>query len=171
MDTRRASSSLTDPASPASPSARTRAAPVAANREPVIGRVVAIIVAVALLTPLVLATFIIPSPSGHGTHEQLGMPACGWALYFGKPCITCGMTTAFAHAVRGHLLIAATTQPMGLAIALACGVGFWGAMHTAITGSAVLESMGRWLVRPRIMWSIAGLLLLAWGWTWTHWTS
>jgi hypothetical protein len=30
------------------------------------------------------------------THRQLGMPACNFVERFGRPCPTCGMTTAFA---------------------------------------------------------------------------
>jgi hypothetical protein len=132
-------------------------------------RIFTLVLALVLLAPLILATLVTPDPAGHGTHEQLGMPACGWAMYFGRPCVTCGMTTAFAHAVRCELVAAARAQPMGLLLALACGVGFWGAMHSAITGSVVAEAMGRWMVGPRVLWSAAGFLLLAWGWTWAHW--
>lgn len=43
-----------------------------------------------------------PSPSGMGTHEQIGMPACNFYRLFHIPCPACGGTTAFAEMSRGH---------------------------------------------------------------------
>lgn len=62
-----------------------------------------------------------PDPRGHGTHEQLGMAACGWAAQ-GTPCPTCRVTTAATHLVQLHLLDAIRTQPFGAALA---GFGLW----------------------------------------------
>lgn len=123
----------------------------------------------ACLAPLVLASFLKPSPDGHGTHTQLGMPECGWARFFGKPCVTCGMTTSFAHAVRLDFADAARDQPFGLLLAMACGVGFWVLLHSAITGSDAAGAMGRWLVRPKVLWSIGALALGAWVFKWVTW--
>jgi hypothetical protein len=53
----------------------------------------------------------------------------------GYPCPSCGMTTAFAHAVRGQLVRAFLAQPAGLALALATGVGAVLAGYVLITGS------------------------------------
>ena len=47
------------------------------------------------LAPLVIAAALSPSNAGHGTHRQLGLPACGWQTNMGLPCPTCGMTTSF----------------------------------------------------------------------------
>ena len=64
-----------------------------------------------------VAVWLRPDPRGHGTHQQLGMAPCGMML-LGLPCPTCGMTTAFAHTVRGHFLQAAWAQPTGLVLCL-----------------------------------------------------
>jgi hypothetical protein len=79
----------------------------------------ATITLVGCLAVLGLAAYLTPDPSGVGTHRQLGFPTCGLVLTTGLPCPTCGMTTAFAHAVRGHLPTAFATQPFGAALALA----------------------------------------------------
>ena len=62
--------------------------------------------AAALLGLLALAAVLKPCPLGHGTHQQLGLPPCTFWVLFGRPCPTCGMTTAWAHLVRGDWLSA-----------------------------------------------------------------
>jgi hypothetical protein len=57
---------------------------------------------VALLGMLAVAAVLKPSPRRRGTHEQLGLPPCTFSVLFGRPCPTCGMTTAWAHLVRGQ---------------------------------------------------------------------
>ena len=68
---------------------------------------------------LTLAACLKPDPRGLGTHQQLGFPTCTMVTLFGYPCPTCGMTTAFAHTVRGELILAFKAQPAGLALAIA----------------------------------------------------
>jgi hypothetical protein len=70
-------------------------------------------VALLLTTP--------PDPRGHGTHEALGMPACGWPDGLGIPCPTCGYTTAAVHLLRFSPLRALHAQPAGAVLA-ACGL-------------------------------------------------
>ncbi len=60
-----------------------------------------------------------PDPSGHGTHTQLGLPPCGFLVATGYPCAGCGMTTAFAHMVRGQVLRAVAANPAGVAFFVA----------------------------------------------------
>ncbi|MCA9610613.1 MAG: hypothetical protein KC619_33690, partial [Myxococcales bacterium] len=38
------------------------------------------------LAVLVTAAMLTPSPEGHGTHTQLGLPPCGFLVYTGYPC-------------------------------------------------------------------------------------
>jgi hypothetical protein len=60
-----------------------------------------------LLGLLGVTAVLKPSPLGHGTHEQLGLPPCTFWFLFGRPCPTCGMTTAWAHLMRGEWIEAA----------------------------------------------------------------
>ncbi|KAA0216262.1 MAG: DUF2752 domain-containing protein [Leptolyngbya sp. PLA3] len=110
---------------------------------------------------LSVASLLQASPDGHGTHTQMGLPACSWVQLWNFPCPTCGMTTAFAHAAQGRLLTALGTQPAGLFVALSLGVGFWAGLHALLTGTRVLEA-GLGLLRPRVI--AAGLLLFLGGW-------
>lgn len=63
---------------------------------------------------LVIAAFLEPDVRGHGTHVQLGLPPCGFLSLTGAPCPGCGLTTAFAHAIRGDFALAASANPFGL---------------------------------------------------------
>lgn len=80
------------------------------------------LVAAATLSAAVGAVWFLgrvtPDARGHGTHEQLGMTPCGWAIQ-GYPCPTCGVTTAACHVVHGQLLRAVWANPFGAALAMA----------------------------------------------------
>ncbi|MCA9305869.1 MAG: DUF2752 domain-containing protein [Phycisphaerales bacterium] len=117
--------------------------------------------ALACAALLGTAAWLSPSGAGHGTHTQLGMPPCGWVLAFDKPCPTCGMTTSFAHAAHGELWAAFVTQPFGALLALASAMVFWMGLHSAVTGSRALSSLGR-LFLPRYVWIGVALLVAAW---------
>jgi hypothetical protein len=131
-------------------------------------RVLCVVLALLAAAPLVVAAGITPSKVGHGTHTQLGMPPCGWAIYFRKPCMTCGMTTAFAHAVRLEPLEAAKAQPAGLVIAFACGVAFWALLLAGLL-SWNLARPARVLLSTRVLVAVCLLLLGAWAYKYATW--
>ena len=77
--------------------------------------------ALACTAVLVVAAALEPDLRGYGTHAQLGLPPCGFLLLTGAPCPGCGLTTAFAHAIRGNWLLAADANPFGvLLFVLSC---------------------------------------------------
>lgn len=131
-------------------------------------RFVAGVVAAGCAVVLGLAAWLEPSAQGHGTHQQLGLPQCSLAMTIDRPCPTCGMTTAFAHAADGHFLEALRAQPMGLALAMATPVAFWGGLHIAATGSRIGEAAGR-LLTSRSMWVVLGLFLGSWAYKLLTW--
>ena len=115
------------------------------------------------LSFLVVAAFLKPNPQGLGTHKQLGKPACGFYVRTGYPCPTCGMTTAFAHTVRGQLYQAFAVQPAGALAALLCAIGAVGGIYITITGRRI----DHYLIR--INWILcfffaAAVVLASWGW-------
>ncbi|MBN1512054.1 MAG: DUF2752 domain-containing protein [Phycisphaerae bacterium] len=125
-------------------------------------RVRAAIILAGCLAVLGLAAYLTPDPSGVGTHRQLGFPTCGLILTTGLPCPTCGMTTAFAHAVRGHLLAAFAAQPFGAVLALATMAAVCVEVGVLWTGRA--RRVNWYRVSPG--WTVFGVLLfmgLAWG--------
>ncbi len=81
-------------------------------------RIIATLTLGICATLLTIAARLTPDARGFGTHQQLGLGACGMLLTTGLPCPTCGMTTAFAYAVRGDLAGAAWAQTGGLVLAL-----------------------------------------------------
>jgi hypothetical protein len=67
---------------------------------------------------LSVARTIEPDARGYGTHVQLGLPPCGFLTLTGFPCPGCGLTTAFAHGIRGDFGLAAMANPLGLLLFL-----------------------------------------------------
>lgn len=132
-------------------------------------RIWAAVASACLLAVLVAAAFITPAPEGYNSHTQLGLAPCAWAGLSGKPCPTCGMTTAFAHAANLDLLTAVQTQPMGAFLALVTATLFWLCLHAAVTGSRVLELLGSMLRWP--VWAaLVALLLGAWFYKMSVWS-
>lgn len=80
---------------------------------------------------------------------------------FGRPCMTCGMTTAFAHSAHLHPWLAFMTQPLGALLAFATPIAFAASVHAAVTG-ARLDRIVMPLLRPRALWVVGGLVLGAW---------
>jgi hypothetical protein len=62
---------------------------------------------------LSIARVLTPSPSGVGTHEQLGIPACVFLKVTGWRCPSCGLTTSFAYAAHFSFAEAFFAQPFG----------------------------------------------------------
>jgi len=76
--------------------------------------------ALGLTVVFVIAARLRPDPRGYGTHEQLGRPPCAILKLTGRPCPSCGMTTAFAWFVRGELARSWRANPSGLLAASMC---------------------------------------------------
>ena len=111
---------------------------------------------------LAVAAWLKPDPRGYGTHEQFGGGPCGWLVVTHYPCPTCGMTTAFAHTVRGQWVRAFLVQPAGLILALATAAA-------AVLGASAVVT-GRWPMRLaliltpyRLFFGLLVLLLGGWG--------
>jgi hypothetical protein len=108
-----------------------------------------------------LAAWLEPNPDGLGTHRQMGFPPCNMILLCGYPCPTCGMTTAFAHTVRGQFLSAFRAQPAGL---LACLVTAWMAfMSLAATLGCRRWTINWYRVSPMRL-ALIGLAVVLLGW-------
>jgi hypothetical protein len=108
-----------------------------------------------------VAAGLTPSAAGHGTHGQLGLPPCGWVLAMGRPCPSCGMTTAFAHAADGELARAAWAQPAGLLLAVLAAGAVWAAAEVAVLGSN-LSPIAAKLVGGRLLLAGGAVVLAAW---------
>ena len=127
------------------------------------GRVVAFLVSFACLSLMIVAAHLTPNPSGMGTHTQLHLDQCQFALRTGLPCPSCGMTTSFAWLSRGNFPAAIYVQPMGAMIALAAIVTFWAGLYIAATGRAVYRLLSLGPSRYYVP-GIVALAVLAWAW-------
>lgn len=137
----------------------TTRAPIAAGTRS--RRCTALIVAAAAAGLLGLALWMQPSAEGVGTHRQLGLPRCGWIVAADMPCPTCGMTTAWSHAVRGDLPAAFMAQPFGLLTFLGAVCTLLVAIGIAASGRPLHERWAR-LVTARMFLVLAALAGAAW---------
>jgi hypothetical protein len=102
-----------------------------------------------LMTLLFVSGRLTPDPQGLGTHHQLGLPQCSVRQYLGIRCPSCGMTTSWAHMVRGHVLGSVRANAGGALLALvAATAGPW---------MLACGLRGRWLLRPPNEWVVLGI--------------
>jgi hypothetical protein len=118
---------------------------------------------IACVLVVATAARLDPDARGFGTHEQLGMAPCGFMARTGRPCLSCGMTTAFAAAAHGRIGTALDANPYGAALFFA----------TLLAPLWLLDSLRRRASPFRFLdrrggrraFLVAGLLLpLNWAW-------
>ncbi len=124
-------------------------------------RVFAAVVAIVCLSVLSMGAWLSPNSDGHGTHTQLGLKPCMWAITLDQPCMTCGMTTSFAHAGEGRWASSVTTQPMGSLLVVITSVVFWGALVQCLSGARI-SNMAEPMLRPKVFMLLGLMLLGAW---------
>ncbi len=115
-------------------------------------RCVCAITGITLLAMLAVAAWLTPPVVGgtYGLHQQLGLPACRFVSQWQVRCPSCGMTTAWAHAVRGQLRLALADNVAGTLLALAA--------IAAVPWTLVTAGRGSWLL-VRWRWSVAVCLV------------
>lgn len=114
------------------------------------------VIGLGLLALLITASRLAPSAQGHGTHQQLGLPPCTFLSLFGHRCPACGMTTAWAHVVRGELRAALVANVGGALLAIAAGCAVPWLLLAAIGGRW-------WPIAPRegpLAWAAGGFVAL-----------
>lgn len=127
-------------------------------------RPIAALLLAGTLALLGVAATLEPASAGYGTHESLGLPACGFKRFTALPCATCGMTTAFSHAANGHLIAAFGVQPAGTVLALLT------AMTAVVAGAALvfgfsLAPLGRFIANRRVVLTLGVALVGGWAYT------
>ena len=128
-----------------------------------LARAVSLGLAALALAVLITAARVAPSPSGMGTHLELGLQRCGFLSRTGLPCPSCGMTTSFAHFVRGNPAASAYVQPMGFVLALLAGLTVWAGAYVAVTGRPAYRLL-RALPGVAVVLTLFGLAIAAWAW-------
>jgi hypothetical protein len=120
-----------------------------------------IVSALGLAGVLGTARLLEPDPRGFGTHTQLGLAPCAFAQITGRPCPTCGMTTAFAWFARGRFDLSWRANAAGSVLAPACV----SLIPWLLAGAARGRPLGsRSLERPLtgLVVAIVALSLLSW---------
>lgn len=133
-------------------------------------RFAAAMLALACLALLGTSAFLRPDALGHSTHTQLGLQPCAWPRLFGRPCLTCGMTTACAHAADAQLARSLRAQPAAFITIVLVSAVLWIAGYIACTGSAA-HRLFAGLLRPKLAIAAAVVPALGWAYTLTTWPS
>ncbi len=115
----------------------------------------------ALVALIALRFLVIPDVRGYGTHEQLGLGACRFRDWLGGPCPTCGVTTSASHVVRGDILAAWQTQPLGVVGSIALAVWLYWSWRAHRSGGDLAAS---WSKHGPKIWSTAALAALTCWW-------
>jgi hypothetical protein len=126
-------------------------------------RVIAAVLFVLGGTLLGLAMYLSPSNAGLGTHQQLGLPACSMYLMSGRPCPSCGMTTAFSHMMHAQPLASFRAQPFGALLCLIVIAATLTSGYVLITGRNVWPQ-----VRQRLTWQLWLALAAAFIGSWLY---
>ncbi|HQY87471.1 MAG TPA: DUF2752 domain-containing protein [Tepidisphaeraceae bacterium] len=124
-------------------------------------RVSAFVIALGCMTVLTIGAILNPDPSGMETHRQLGLGSCALLQNTGIPCLTCGMTTAYAHMLHGNVYKSFITQPMGAILCFATGIALWASLYVAATGLPGALWLNRFPTMRQVVVFIA-LMLSAW---------
>lgn len=104
-----------------------------------------------LVAGFTLAYQLEPDTRGYGTHQRLGLPPCTFRFLLGIPCPSCGMTTSFAHFVRGEFVSSLQANWVGTIMATVSALAIpWGIISLAI-GRA-------WKTRDPVL---AGLIVMS----------
>ena len=90
---------------------------------------------------VVTATQLTPAHEGVGTHQQLGLPPCGFLVVTGIPCPGCGLTTSFSHMVRFQFTGATSANPFGVMLFLVTFFTIPVAAFGFVRGLPVLDTL------------------------------
>jgi len=126
-----------------------------------VGRATLCGTALFLIVGFGIAVLLKPDPRGFGTHQQLGLPPCAFRFFVNRPCPGCGMTTCFAHFVRGQFAAAVQANPAGTLLATVCLLLIPWCFWSAYRGRLWMVSDPVPVVTALSV-SLAGLIFLLW---------
>ena len=107
---------------------------------------------IGLIGMLVIAMCLTPSAKGYGTHTQMGLKPCSFTALVGIRCPSCGMTTSWAHYVRGNWVKSVQSNTGGMLLA----------MSATLAGPWMLVSglLGRWWLWHPNEWIIVAVAVV-----------
>jgi hypothetical protein len=102
-----------------------------------------------------------PDRRGFGTHEQLGFRPCSFLSATGRPCFSCGMTTAFSAMAHLRPLRAFEANPLGALLFLGVAILPFHLLHSFMTGKSATRILyGR--LRPFLLPGFLAMLGATW---------
>ena len=107
-------------------------------------RIVMMLASFGLLGLFGLAGSLQPDTRGYGTHEQFGWSPCWFVEHWDMRCPSCGMTTSWAHLVRGNVWESLRSNSGGTALALLSLWLSWSLLASAFRGRWIGQLPGRW---------------------------
>ncbi len=133
-----------------------------------------VLIAAVLVGVFAIATQVRPyaedgTPLRVASHQTLGLPACNFRIWTGMPCPSCGMTTSFAHLVRGDVWNSARANWVGMGLAMYCAVLVPWCLASALRGrylwvrsieGPLALSIGLFTVAMLARWGVVLLLTL-----------
>jgi hypothetical protein len=123
--------------------------------------IIAAVMLAISISILAVGAWLTPSPTGMGSHTELGLYPCGFLAYTGLPCATCGMTTAVSHAAHGQILTSFYVQPAGALFALTLACAAILSVYSLASGVS-LAPLSQALWRPKVIIALAIFVLAAW---------
>jgi hypothetical protein len=130
----------------------------APSREALARRVTWLALALCCAFVIGASAWLTPSPTGVGTHTQLGLPPCGFLLLFHAPCPACGLTTAFAHLAHFQLAASLRAHPMGVPLFAGALVLLVVALDGALRARALAEANDTLRIDRVALVTVGGLL-------------
>lgn len=124
-------------------------------------RLGALLILTGCAAVLGISAWLKPAPRGFGTHRQLGFGPCGILVMTGYPCPTCGMTTSFAHFVRGQWVQSILRQPGAFVLALGT-VGASIVAGIVLVRGRVPDRWRPWLDWYYVFWAVLISVLGGW---------
>ena len=138
------------------------ALPVVWPRRTLVATVGRLFVAALAVVTVGVSLWLVPSPTGPGTHEQLHLPPCGFKVITGLPCPSCGMTTAFAYIARLEVAEGFSAQPFGALMFLGVVAAGLAGLWCAVFNRSILD-MGARLFTVRRAIIVVVVFVLVWG--------
>lgn len=112
----------------------------------------------------IVGAILKPSASGHGTHEELGLPPCPSVLIFDRPCPGCGLTTSWTAFIHGHFSEAFHAHPLGPILYVLFGLSALLGLYGFIRGARLVTEtpqMNRALTAVVVVFLTFGLIRMA----------
>lgn len=132
-------------------------------------RAAALALVLGLGCVLGLAAYLDPSPSGHGTHQQLGLAGCSFLTLTGYACPMCGATTTFALMADLRWQEGFLNQPFAALLFCATLVSFMVSLWEVLQPGERWSRLLRWVEPWELRIAIGMVAVMGLSWAYKLW--